>query len=114
MRPAQILRSVTAGLAVAVLTGALHAQSAPNVVNFQARLVHNVDGPLTGNVSLTVRVYDVPTGGVPLWQETQAAVALNGVVNLLLGGVNALPADLFTAGERYLALQVGSDAEMTP
>src|SRR5262245_48177750 len=114
MRPAQVLRSVTGGLAVDVLTDVFPAQSAPDVVNFQARLVHNVDGPLVGNVSLTVRIYDVPTGGVPLWEETQSAVAVNGIVNLLLGGVSALSADLFTGGERYLALQVGGDAEMTP
>src|SRR5262245_43637994 len=107
MCPAQVLRSVSGGLSVAVLTDVLPAQSGPNVVNFQARLVHNVDGPLVGNVSLTVRIYDVPTGGVPMWEETQSAVAVKGVVNLLLGGASALSADLFKGGERYLALQVG-------
>src|SRR5262245_48728277 len=114
MRISTLLPSARAGLAALLLAGLLHGQSAPNLLHFQARLVHNFDGPLSGATSVTVSVYDVPSGGAPLWQERQSVNAANGVVNLLLGSVSAMPAGLFEGGDRYLALAVNGDGEMAP
>ncbi|HKE01391.1 MAG TPA: hypothetical protein VKE69_10310 [Planctomycetota bacterium] len=86
----------------------------PNQLHFQARLSNAAGAPLAGPVSLTVRVYDVPVGGSPLWSETQALTPIDGIATLALGSVTPLPPTLFDGATRWLALQVAPDAEMTP
>src|SRR5262245_19642165 len=98
----QSLLSVAALLSL--LAVSLPAQSVPNVLHFQARLSDNVGGPLAGDTAVTVRVYDVESGGAPLWQETHVATAVNGVVSLTLVDPVALPTDLFSGGPRWIAL----------
>jgi hypothetical protein len=44
MRLSTLSRSAVVGLALALLAGSLCAQSAPNLVHFQARLASNIDG----------------------------------------------------------------------
>src|SRR5262245_20914249 len=97
-----------------LLAFVLLLQGPPNLLHFQARLSDAGGSPLAGPVTVEVRIYDVPLAGVPLWSETHGATALNGVVNLLLGSSLALPSALFNGTDRYLALKVGADPEMTP
>src|SRR5262245_57381337 len=101
-------------LAVVLLagTGRLAAQAVPNLLPFQARLTTSTGTPLSGLQTVVIRIYDLPSGGAPLWSETHSALAVNGVVALLLGSVTPLPADLFDDGDRWFAIQVGGDPEM--
>ena len=114
MRFTTVFQAAFVGAVLLALPGVLTAQSAPNLVHLQAHLASTVNGPLSGAASVTVRVYAVPSGGVPLWEETQAVTAVDGTVSLLLGSVTQPPVDLFDGGDRYLALQVDNDSEMTP
>ena len=67
----------------------------PNLVHFQARLTTSTGTPLAGLQTYTVRIYTVPVAGVPVWFETHATIAVNGVVSVLLGSSTPLPAGLF-------------------
>ena len=52
----------------------------PPYIQFQGKATDNKDVPLNGSFNLTFRIYDVETGGAPIWNETHANVAVeNGV-----------------------------------
>jgi hypothetical protein len=116
MRSAFIGSSLlTAALLTFGLTTRVNAQSAPpNLVHFQARVADAGGNPLNGLVTVEVRAYTVPVGGAPVWSESQLVTALNGVVNLNLGSLVALPLTVFDSASVYLAVKVGADPEMTP
>jgi hypothetical protein len=68
------------------------------------------DGPY----NLTFRLYTVSVGGVAIWTETQAGVAVaRGGFNVTLGSVMALSALAFDT-QYWLGVTVGGGSEMTP
>jgi len=89
------LRSV--GVLAFLLAGAwawAWAQSTPGLINFQGRLTDNLNNPLSGPHNMVFKIFDVPTGGAPKWQEPQTGVLViistNGVFAVQLGASNAL------------------------
>jgi len=75
----------------------------PNLLNYQGRLTDPSGNPSNGTFSMTFAVYDADSGGNPLpagtpWSETQNVTVSNGVFNVLLGSVTALPTTLFQGG----------------
>jgi len=97
-----------------VFSPLLKAQTStvPTLINYQGFLTDPNGTALNGPQDITFRLYDVESGGLPLWTETHTSVNVqNGLFNVLLGGVDSLTAtDL--EGERFLAIKVGTDAEM--
>jgi hypothetical protein len=93
------------------------AQAPPAVplqISYQGYLTASTGQPVTGPTTLTVRLYAAPTGGDPLWQEMHENVAVtNGVFHVMLGSDAYLSVLVFDTA-RYLSVQAGSDAEMTP
>ncbi|HDM75542.1 MAG TPA: hypothetical protein ENG51_03625, partial [Deltaproteobacteria bacterium] len=68
------------------------ASAVPLLVNYQGKL-SGISGPMVGVVSMSFRIYDTPTGGTPLWEETHDEVPLNnGIYNILLGSGATNPA----------------------
>ncbi len=65
-----------------------------------------------GDYSLTFRLYDVRTGGSPLWEEGQVVAVAKGVFNVMLGSVVplALPFDR----PYWLGVTVGGGVELSP
>jgi len=62
---------------------------------------------------MTFRIYDVATGGIALWTETQSSVTVSdGMYNVVLGSVT--PINLQFDTQYYLGIEVESDGEMTP
>jgi hypothetical protein len=60
-----------------------------------------------GAYDFTFTLYATPTGGDPLWTETQAGVTVQGgSFTTLLGRVHSIPADLLAGDERWLAVGV--------
>ncbi|MEM7309796.1 MAG: hypothetical protein AAF682_24180, partial [Planctomycetota bacterium] len=96
--------------------GSLSAQTTPppNLLHMQLRLSDSVGTPLSGGVDVELRVYDDALAGTLLWSELHAASAANGLVDLLLGSVTPFPTNLFAGSDRFLAVKVGTDPEMTP
>ncbi|HKX46251.1 MAG TPA: hypothetical protein VJP77_06080 [Planctomycetota bacterium] len=101
-------------LALLAAAAPLAAQTPPQLLHLQARLADAGGTPLAGPVAVRVEIHDSLVGGNLLWFEDENATALAGVVDLQLGDGTALPANLFSAGNRWLTLRVNGDAEMTP
>ncbi|MDP2921799.1 MAG: DUF2793 domain-containing protein, partial [Candidatus Omnitrophota bacterium] len=90
------------------------AQAAiPRYINYQGKLTDADDNPVEGDVSITVRIYGVETGGTALWTETQTATVTQGVFSILLGNSEALD-DLDFDDPYWYSVEVESDGEMTP
>jgi hypothetical protein len=87
-----------------------------NTISYQGRLTDASGNPINTPVSLTFRLYDVPSGGSPLWTEVHSGVPVNnGLFSVLLGSINVIPSSLFTSRPTfYLGVTVGADPEMTP
>jgi len=85
----------------------------PHLINYQGKLTDSSGTSLNGSYNITFRLYDAETAGNLLWQETQTGVLVQkGVFSILLGSVTAL--NLPFDKQYYLAIQVGTDAEMSP
>ena len=100
-------------LSVWLTSQVLHA-AVPHLIRYQGVLVDTNNQPLSGSYTLTLRLYDAPTGGTKLWEETQPNIPVtNGTFTLLLGSVTSLDGVSFD-GDRYLALQLQGEPEMAP
>jgi hypothetical protein len=89
--------------------------SVASTLAFQGLLTDSLGVPIEGSVSLALAIYDVASGGVALWSETQAGVVvIHGIFHLSLGSVSAFPSNLFSATPRYLAIRVNGGAELAP
>lgn len=112
--------------------------AAPPYINYQGRLSNSQGQPLaTGDYALTFRLYDVPSGGTPLWGPQifddaaeqghgRRVPVVQGHFNVILGPVDTAanggrsitkafaPQSLADAGVRYLEIQVGTNSPITP
>jgi hypothetical protein len=86
----------------------------PQLLTEQGRLTDTSGNPVTGTVAIRFAIYAQPSGGSPLWTETQNATLDAGYFSVELGEVNALPSSVFDGTTRYLGVTVNSDPEMTP
>lgn len=109
---------VTPGMATAITAAAPAADAAPGVISYQGTLTDGVGNPISGNVDMTFRLYDAPSGGTPLWTETRtganAVPVSNGLFNVLLGSLTPIPSSVWNAVDVYLGVEVTGDTEMQP
>ena len=90
------------------------AQAAvPRYINYQGRLTDSDDNPVTGDINMTVKIYNTESGGTPLWTETQATTVTRGVFNILLGNSEVLDKLDFNSPYWY-SVEIDKDGEMTP
>ena len=121
-----LARLPLAMLALAVSPAVASAQ-VPGDTTYQGVLTDAVGAPLAGPVDLVLRIYEVPSGGSPLYTETHTSVAIDedngsflvrpglGTTDLDTDGdgvpeanVFAFDSTLFANGpNRYLEVQVG-------
>jgi hypothetical protein len=87
----------------------------PRLVKFSATLKDANGNALTGVVGITFALYSEPSGGAPLWLETQNVQPdKNGHYTVLLGSTKpeGLPLDLFVSGQaRWLGAQAQLQTE---
>ena len=85
----------------------------PQTISYQG-VLKEASGTVVpdGSYNLTFKIYDVVTGGTPIWFETQSIDARNGVFNVILGRVN--PLSLAFDKPYWLGLSVGSSPELAP
>ena len=102
-------------LTIFILCGisTLNAQI-PQLINYQGYLTDAGGTPAVGKYSVLFSIYNSAEGGSALWSETRIVTASEGYFSVLLGENTALPLDIFNGSEKYLALIVGSDSEMSP
>jgi len=81
----------------------------PRLVQFSGVVKDASGKPTSGAVAMTFSLYELQTGGTPLWSETQTLTLDDqGHYSVLLGAssVQGLPLDLFTSGAaKWLGVQ---------
>ncbi|MEW5767366.1 MAG: hypothetical protein AB1797_07025, partial [bacterium] len=85
----------------------------PQLMNYQGRLANASGTPVPDDsYTITLRIYNVATGGAALWAETQNVVTQDGLFSIILGSVNPLNLDFNE--DYWLGVQVSPDPEMSP
>lgn len=95
--------------------GSLSPQAANAVGNYipvQGRLTDTSGNPLNGDYSVTFRLYQVPSGGTALCQDTNTVHVENGLFSSEIWG-NCGSSEM-NGRQLYLGVEVGSDGVMTP
>jgi hypothetical protein len=124
----QLIISVSTVLVVVVLLLTVPSLAAPlrapsatstSTISYQGRLADSAGNPLTDKYNMEFRIYDVPTGGTPLWTEmwtgANAVDVSDGLFNVMLGSIdNTLASSIEGYDELYLGITVGTDSEMVP
>ncbi|HUT53750.1 MAG TPA: hypothetical protein VM658_10180 [bacterium] len=84
--------------------------SPAHLINYQGRLTDAAGVSVSDTVDIIFQIFDAPTGGTLLWQETQANVLVSqGIYNVLLGSVTPLDPDIFGAVPLYLRIRVNGE-----
>jgi hypothetical protein len=119
--PGTLILMIILAIAVPAAIGSPQTQSAvsTSTISYQGRLADSIGTPLTGYYNMEFRIYDVPTGGVPLWEEFwtggNSVQISDGLFNVMLGSINnTLASAIEGHDELYLGITVGTDSEMTP
>lgn len=113
---AQALYPHLAALTIAVMAAPLvaSAQTVPERMVFQGRLVRSDGTPETTPQNLRFSLYAQAQGGAPLWTETHMGVVLtNGHYAVELGTATPL-SGIFTGEARWMAVAIASASDMGP
>lgn len=107
----KLLRFVLcAGLA---LLAPLAVAAPPQTINYQGYLTNPGGTPVNSAVGMTFKLYNVASGGVAIYSETQLSVNVaNGIFNTVIGSVTPIPLPFDVP--YWLGVQVNADLEMTP
>lgn len=83
---------------------------------FQGQLLNPSTGQpvVNGAYGMTFALYNVASGGAPLWTEGKQVNTTDGLFATMLGSVNPLNTDAFNGQQLYFGLAVGGDPEATP
>ena len=85
----------------------------PSLLSYQGVLTDQFQVAVPdGTWRVTFRIYDVESGGAPLWEEENEVTTLNGVFESVLGEVS--PLALPFESDYWLALELPGESEMTP
>ena len=109
-------RFLVASILLILLLSACVVASVPPMISYQGKLMQPSGASVPdGAYAIQFAIYDLPTGGTALWSEPNPSVQVkNGLFSVLIGSINNLPGNIFDNAERYFALKVGTDPEMTP
>jgi hypothetical protein len=111
------MRRTLSALLPLLLAAAASGANLPLKINFQGKLIDPATyEPRNGAFTMTLRLYNAPTGGSVLFTETQTGVPVsNGVFSVQVGSTAYLAPELFSGASAYLSVQVSPDAsEMSP
>jgi predicted acyltransferase (DUF342 family) len=113
-------RSIMSEKRIAVLVVALVgfaltlSAGTPTRVNYQGLLLDSAGDPVPdASYSILFTIYDASAGGNSKWSETQVISTENGQFSVSLGSVNPILDTVFNQDDRYLAVKVGADPEMS-
>jgi len=89
---------------------------APLYFNYQGLLLDSQGNPVPdGNYQLTLAIYDVASGGTPLWSETQTVAVQGSLFNVILGtSTPIVDASWIDGRDLWLGITVSGESEMVP
>ncbi len=107
---------LTAALLLALLVPASDALAqVPRTFSYQGVLANNDGTPIaTGPHTLSIKIYDQPTGGTLLFSEQHTVQVVRGVFNVIVGSQTPMPATLGFDRPYYLGLTVDNGTELVP
>lgn len=119
--PGTLILMILFALTIPVIADTTIAPEAASTstISYQGRLADAMGNPLTGYYNIEFRIYDMPSGGAPLWEEfwtgANSVAVYDGLFNVMLGSINPGLADSIEGyNELYLGITVGTDSEMLP
>ena len=119
--PGTLILMLVLALAAPTFALPLRGPNAASVstIPYQGRLADASGDPVTDKVNIEFRIYDVPTGGAPLWEEfwtgANAVNVSDGLFSVMLGSINIDLTNVVQGyDELYLGITVGTDSEMEP
>jgi hypothetical protein len=102
-------------LTLELISTAASARGVPGTIVEEGRLFTKAGkAPATGRLSMIFSVYASAEAGQALWTESHTVTVDDGYYAVALGAITPFPAALWDGAPRYVGLQVGDDAEMTP
>jgi Collagen triple helix repeat (20 copies) len=115
MKRTFLRRGLLASVAAAVLTVAAVAMAGdvPQTLTHQGRLYDEKGAPVQGTLLVKFNLYDKIDAKTPLWTEKLDVPFDDGYFSANLGLQTPFKG-IFDGSARYMGIQVGADAEMTP
>ena len=108
-----LTRIILLPIALFALAAAAAQGQIPQLLNYQGVLSDAARTAVPdGSYTVAFRIYDAPSGGVMLWEETQPVTTVDGIFEAILGARTpmALPFD----APYWLALELQGEPEMAP
>lgn len=99
---------------IAALCLPLHADPAPRTIGFMGMLNDPTGKHKSGDFSVALALYDVPTGGTALWSESQTVHVTNGLFSTALGKSASFPTSVDFSKAYFVGVSVAGDTEMQP
>ena len=92
----------------------IYSQGIPQTINYQG-VLKDAAGVVVpnGDYSLTFKLYDLPSGGSALWNETKTINVVGGIINTQLGSVTPITSATIV-GAAWLGITIGTGSELTP
>jgi len=92
----------------------IYSQGIPQTINYQG-VLKDAAGVVVpnGDYSITFKLYDLPSGGSALWNETKTINVLGGIVNTQLGSVTPITSATIV-GAAWLGITIGTGSELIP
>ncbi len=100
-------------LILVLFSESLAASPVPSVISYQGYLTDPAGSALSGSYPVQFSIYNMSTGGVPLWSETQNVTVSSGLFSVQLGQSIPFPLGLFD-NPAWLGVNVAADGEMSP
>ncbi|MFZ1684730.1 MAG: hypothetical protein WAU88_11465 [Candidatus Zixiibacteriota bacterium] len=112
-------RRATLAILLFVLTAGLTnftvRAAVPTTISYQGKLTTPSGAPVNnGTYSIAFRIYDDSTAGNLFWEEVKSVVTNTGLFTVQLGETTVLDQSTLSMSNLFIAIKVGSDAEMTP
>lgn len=99
------MKKINTLILFAIFTFCANAQ-APQSISWQGILQDSDGNLLDGTYKINVELFDVESGGIPIWDETHLNVEVtNGLVNLILG--SQIPLDISFNSQYWLQIYIG-------
>ncbi|MBL7988153.1 MAG: hypothetical protein JNJ94_08825, partial [Chlorobi bacterium] len=98
-----------------LLGAGLASAQTPTTISYQGLVTDNAGtAPVPdGNYQMTFRLYSAPTGGTPLWEETQSTQILRGLFKAYLGSTTPFAGSSVAFNQRlYLGVTINNGTEL--
>ncbi len=107
------MKTILIMLAVIMLATLPVSAQIPRLINYQGVLTDDMGVVVSdGSYSMTFRLYDVPSGGSHLWEETIDVTVSKGIFSTTLGHDEVIT-EVFDE-PLYLALEINGGGELSP